>query len=259
MSTAATALKAALKRLLSILGIEIRRTGRHDWTDTSKFIPLEPTLTAARESNLSIGDYIDAVMNKIPGATQITFDGMKALGAFAGKIEAVVEIGPGSGRYLEKVLEECQPVRCEIYETAEPWALYLERTLGAIRQPTDGATLKPTADNSVDLVMAHKVFNSIQLVSTLGYWGEMARVTRPGGIVVFDLITEDCLTPELIERWVRTNARSGAYPAAMPSAACIGYFERRGFALQGRFFAPIGPGRTETFVFRRQRRSSELS
>jgi hypothetical protein len=244
-------IRTAVKRSFSRVGIEIRRTGTHDWGDTTQFIPFESTLKAAREAGISVGDYIDAVMNKIPGATQTTIDGMRSLGVFAGKISTVVEIGPGSGRYLEKTIQACSPERYEIYETAEPWALYVEKTYGAVRQPTDGATLSATLSASADLVHAHKVFSSVNLVPTLGYWREMARVARPGGFVVFDVVTEACLSAEIIDRWI-DSPRSGAYPAAMPRMACINYFQTQGFDLVGSFLAPMGPGVTEIFVFRKK-------
>jgi len=44
---------------------------------------------------------------------------MKKLGVFDGEIERVCEIGPGTGRYLDKVLKLAKPTYCEIYETAK--------------------------------------------------------------------------------------------------------------------------------------------
>jgi SAM-dependent methyltransferase len=230
--------------------VQITLTRRHDWSDTAKFIPLEATLKGAREAGMSVGDYIDTVMNNIPGATQAVIDGMKGLGVFANPIHTVVEIGPGSGRYLEKTQRECSPERYEFYETAAPWAAYVEKTYAAIRQPTDGLKLAATADASADLVQAHKVFSGINLRPTLAYWREMARITRSGGFAVFDIVTEECLSPELISRWIDSGF-VGAYPAAVPRLACTQYFQSQGFRLVGSFLGRMGPGTTETFVFRK--------
>lgn len=244
--------KAALKRSFRTLGVDIRRAG-HDWTDTTQFLPLESTLQAAKAAHLSLGDYIDEVVNKIPGATQATIDGMRKLGVFDGKISTVIEIGPGSGRYLEKTIAACSPERYEIYETAEPWAKYVERTYGVIRQATNGRTLAGSASASADLVQAHKVFCGISLTPTLSNWREMARVTRPGGHVVFDVITEECLSPQMIERWVDADMHLGPYPATIPKAVCVNYFAWRNFDLKGTFQIKLGqPGTTEVLVFQRR-------
>lgn len=241
--------KKALNGALAPFDIKI--VGTHDWSNTRDFIPFEKTIDAAKRSGLSVGDYIDAVMNATPGATQSAVEEMSRLGVFAGRIESVVEIGPGSGRLLEKTLAACSPARCEIYETAGPWATYLVSRYDVMLRPTDGKTLSATPDESVDLVQAYKVFCSIPFVETCSYWSEMARVTRSGGFAVFDVMTEQCLDSETFQGWLSEETGNGAYPAIMPRSLAVGYFEGRGFELLGSFFVPMRPGRTETFVFRR--------
>lgn len=245
-------IKAAVKRAFALVGIEVRRVHSHDWTDVASFIPFEKTLREATAAGLSVGDYIDTVLNKIPGATQVTIDRMRELGVFASPIERVVEIGPGSGRYLEKTLAACSPRRYEIYETADRWAAYVQEKYGVVRQPTSGSGLESTPTESVDLAQAHKVFSTIGLMSTLVYWSEMARVVRPGGVVVFDIVTEACLAPETIERWIASGLRTGSYPAAAPRASAVRYFASRGFASLGSFQVPMGPGTTEVLAFRKR-------
>lgn len=242
--------KAWVKSALKRVGLDLRRA-HHDWTDTRSFVPFEATMKAAAAAKMSVGDYIDTVMNGTPGATQSTIEQMRALGVFTGPIHGVLGIGPGSGRYLEKTLRECRPERYEIYETAEPWADYLERTYPVLRRPTDGAALSSTPDASVDLVQAHKVFNSVNLLTTLRYWLEMARVCAPGGFVVFDILTEHCLSPEIIDRWAASDLDTGSYPAAVPSQSASNFFASRGFWLAGTFIVPMGPGTTEVFAFQK--------
>jgi hypothetical protein len=245
--------KKFVRRSLSSLGVEVRRAG-HDWTDPTQFIPLEQTLAAASAAGLSVGDYIDSVMNGIPGATQATIDGMRNLGVFSGTIETVVEIAPRSGRYLEKTLAACQPQSYEAYETAEAWAGYLRRTYpSVVVHSTDGTTLSETPDYSTDLVQAHKVFSGIHLMTTLSYFREMARVIRPGGYAVFDIVTETGMTPDVIERWIDTGYETGPYPACAPLSAVVGYFAARGFEFTGSRSIPMGPGTTELLVFKRLR------
>jgi SAM-dependent methyltransferase len=245
--------KGALRRV----GVDVRLAG-HDWTDIEAFIPFEATLKAAAAARMSVGEYIDGVMNGIPGATQSTIQQMRALGVFVGPIRVVLEIGPGSGRYLEKTLLECSPERYEIYETAGPWVNYLERTYSVVVRPTDGVTLAATPDDSVDLVQAHKVFSGADLLVTLRYWREMARVAAPGGFVVFDIVTEGCLSPETVDRWAASELKTGSYPAAVPRQGACDFFSSRGFRLAGSFTVPMGPGTTEVLAFQKRARNESL-
>ncbi|WP_329128170.1 class I SAM-dependent methyltransferase [Streptomyces sp. NBC_01465] len=216
------------------------------------FIPFEATTRAARAAGLSVGDYIDEVMNGTPGATRSTVDELRALGVFAVKPDTILEIGPGSGRYLERTLEECSPGRYEIYETAAPWADYLVDAFGVVAQPVTGFSLDATPDNSVDLVQAHKVFNTLTFLGTCRYFFEMARVTRPGGRIVFDVMTETCLDPAAMRTWATEGgAGHDSFPAAMPRRTCVDLFADLGCSLEASFLAPLGVASTEVLVFRR--------
>lgn len=247
------AARTAINWALAPLGVRIVRKNdsAHDWKNIEAFIPFESTLEAARQAGLSVGDYIDGVMNGIPGATQATIDQMSRLGVFSGRIETVVEIGPGSGRYLQKTLTACTPARYEIYETAGVWADYVAKTYNVILQPTNGRSLAATADGSADLVQAHKVFSATPFLTTARYWLEMCRVLRPGGFAVFDIVTEACMDPAVLMRWVSSRGIDSSYPAMVARATAVDFFESRGFSLVGSFFIPMGPGKTEAYVFRK--------
>ncbi|MCQ4210900.1 methyltransferase domain-containing protein [Streptomyces longispororuber] len=243
------ALRSGVKRLLGRAGFDIvRSTNNRGGVDD--FLPFEATMRAARSAGLSVGDYIDDVMNGTPGATQSTIDALRALGVFSSAPDTVLEIGPGSGRYLEKTLKECAPGRYEIYETAEPWADYLVDTFGVVAQPTKGCSLAATPDASVDLVQAHKVFNTLTFLGTSRYFFEMARVTRPGGRIVFDAMTETCLAPDTMRTWA-TEGGDGhdSYPAALPRRTCVDLFASLGCTLEASFLARMGVASTEVLVF----------
>lgn len=242
-------MKSGVKRLLGRTGFDIvRSTNNRGGVDD--FIPFEATMRAAKAAGLSVGDHIDAVMNGTPGATQSTIDQLRTLGVYAAKPDTILEIGPGSGRYLEKTLKECSPERYEIYETAAPWAGYLVETFGVIARPTAGSSLAPTPDGSVDLVQAHKVFNTVTFLCAARYFFEMARVVRPGGRIVFDVMTETCLDPATVRTWA-TEGGPGhdSYPAAMPRGTCVDLFATLGCTLEASFPAPMGVASTEVLVF----------
>jgi len=248
---AMSAVKSGVKRLLGRAGFDIvRSTTPQGGVDD--FIPFEATMRAARAAGLPVGDYIDEAMNGTPGATRSTIDELRARGVFAAAPDTVLEIGPGSGRYLEKTLKECSPSRYEIYETAAPWANYLVDTFGVVAQPVTGFSLDATADDSVDLVQAHKVFNTLTFLGTCRYFFEMARVTRPGGRIVFDVMTEGCLDPAAMRAWARQGgAGHDSFPAALPRRTCVDLFADLGCDLESSFLAPLGVASTEVLVFRK--------
>lgn len=231
--------------LIAPLGVELVRRNRADF---AHYIPFGATLAAARQAGLSVGDYIDERYN-VPGATQDTIDRMAALGVFLKPLERICEIGPGSGRYLERTLRRARPTRYEVYETARDWRAWLEREYGVTAHDCDGASLRHTPSDSVDLIHAHKVLPGLPIFTTSGYFAEMARVVKAGGMIVFDVLTEACLTDEYLGRWLPGHQ----WPLSMiPKAFAVDFFARRGFRLIGGFFIPMVPGITEYLCFQRQ-------
>lgn len=245
-------LKSTVNKSLAPVGIRIEKLDDHAWDDTSSFIPFERTMASARSAGLSVGDYVDAILNRMPGSSQSTIDKMAAAGVFSAPLETIVEIGPGTGRYLEKTIHAARPKRYEIYETARPWADYLMETYDLVLQRTDGYSLGDTASASADLVHAHKVFSSVPFMVTCCYWREIARAVRPGGWVAFDIMTERCLEGDAMEKWASSGIRNGAFPAVIPRALATEFFGNRGFKLAASHIVPMQPGTTELLVFRHE-------
>jgi hypothetical protein len=236
------------------IGFELVRAGSvHDWDDPRTFLPFQDTLARAAAAGLRVSDYIDE-KHAGRGSTQKTLDEMAALGVFAERIERVCEIGPGSGRYLEKTLKACRPSQYEIYETASAWANWLVEKYGVIYRPTDGKTLSGTPSQSVDLVQAHKVFVATPSMITCRYLIEMARVVRDRGKVVFDIVTEDCMDDRSMDTWLASGIQSGPYPAIMPKRFVVDLMTSRGLTFRGSFFVEMKPGKTECMVFVRSDR-----
>ena len=211
------------------------------------FIPARKTIAAARNAGLPVADYIDSVFAK-PGATAETVRIMLEFADLQSADTTVCEIGPGSGRYSEAVIKTLQPVAYEIYETASDWLAHLAKLPNVVIRQCDGHTLSQTADASVDLVHAHKVFVYLEFSATVGYLEEMARVVRPGGVVAFDILTENCLVDETVHRW----AKYGTIYRPIPHRWAVEFLQRRGLTLLGSHLVPLTEGMTELMVFRRE-------
>lgn len=246
---AVRSLAQAANKILSPLGVRITRSG-HDWSDPRQFLPLSETLSAAQAAGLTVSDYVDVTYN-VAGATQSTIDAMDRLGVFSDPKKAVLEIGPGTGRYLEKVIRRCSPDRYEIYETAEGWARYLESRHGVVRQPCSGSDLSSTPDTSIDLVQVHKVFVCTPFLITCRYFLEMNRVAKRNAHIVFDIVTERCMDDATLGLWIAEPPDHGNFPAIFPREFAIRFFEERHAHFVGSFFVPMRPGRTEVLVFRK--------
>jgi len=229
---------------LEPLGLRLERLR----DDFKTFIPFETTLAEAARAGLSVGDYID-LRHNVPGATQDTVDQMARLGVFDPAPKRICEIGPGSGRFMVKVIERCHPEHYEFYETAPKWREWLAQTYKAIAQPTDGMQLSATPDRSIDLVHTHKVLNGLKILNILGYFAEMERVCKEHGWVVFDILTEDCLDEETMQQWL--SAGTDYITSMTNRQLAIDYFTRRGFTCAGSFFITSVPGKTNYFVFKR--------
>jgi hypothetical protein len=243
-------LASAVNKSLAPIGIKINRTDGHDWSDVRNYRSFESIMELAQRAGMPVGDYLDSVDAGVPGMSQSTIDKMVSLGVFSKSLDTIVEIGPGAGRYLEKTLQIRRPKRYEIYETAAPWAAYLVREYKVTLQPTDSYSMSATADGSADMVHAHKVFSTVPFMVTCCYWHEMARVIRPGGWAVFDVVTERCLGGEIMQNWAKSGVRNGSYPAVMPREVAVSFFASHGFELAESFIVPLPPGTTELLVFR---------
>jgi len=243
MSMKATA-QGALNRALRPFNVQVVK-GRTTDPAVLGFLSARKTLAAARAAGLPVGDYVDATFST-PGTTQRTVDTMLRLTGLS-TAERVCEIGPGTGRYSEKVIAALRPAVYELYEPASDWHPHLRTLPGAVLEPCDGHTLRATRSGSVDLVHAHKVFVYLPFETTMGYVDEMVRVTRPGGAIAFDIVTEECLTDDLVKRWTST----GTIFRPLPREWMIEHVARRGAAFAGSSLVPLVDSETELLVFRR--------
>ncbi len=219
----------------------------------SEFISFKETLDAAKAAGVSVGEYLER--KHLVGqqtALDQTVDGLSGLGLFNGRIERICELGPGSGRYLEKTIARCHPLHYEIYETSKEWRRWLIEQYGVVARACNGKTLAETESSSVDLVHAHKLFPGLPFLVTVSYLQEMARVVRDGGWIVFDVMTEACFSREHLDAWFGADPWEWAWsPHMIARNYTVGIFAQRGISLTGSFQVPLFPAITECMVFRK--------
>jgi SAM-dependent methyltransferase len=226
-------------------GVQIVRNFSAD-PAVKNYLPAKKTIAAARRAGLGLCDYIEKT-NSEAGATQRTVDTVLRIGGITPPVERVCEIGAGTGRYAEKFIESLQPKHYEVYETAVDWLPHLRGLPHVEIKPADGHSLAGTASASVDLAHANKVFVYIPFAAVAGYLLEMLRVTKPGGTIAFDVVTEECMTDQVLESWMT----SGTIFIPTPKAWVIDFLGRRGAELKGTMRIQMVEMETELFVFRR--------
>jgi hypothetical protein len=179
-----TRFHSSVNRALRPAGVQVVGGFSSD-AAVQSFLPARRTLAAAQRAGLSLTDYIDQFSGK-SGATAAAVKEMLALADLSAPVRRVCEIGPGTGRYAEKVIAALHPEVYEAYETARDWLPHLSKIPSVKLHDADGRTLAQTTSGSVHFVHAHKLFVYVPLVTAVGYWWEMARVVRPGGVVAFE-------------------------------------------------------------------------
>jgi Methyltransferase domain len=247
--TVKTTFKGWLRRkiniLLGVVGLALVPVDQDD--AIRSFLPFKETLAAAQAASLSLGDYVESQYSQ-PGSTQNTIEQMRSMGVFQGRIERVCEIGPGSGRYLERIIQACHPSYYEIYEPAPEWSDWLTQTYKVTAHPSDGVSLAYTPDHSIDLVHAHRVLVYLPFFTSCRYLVEMARVVADGGQVVFDIITDECMDIGTLDKYITSDIRY-SNRCVMPKQYAVALLSREGLSLDGSFFVPLSPGKAQYLVF----------
>ena len=87
------------------------------------------------------------------------------------------------------------------------------------------------------------------IITICQYFQEMIRVARKGGYIVFDIMTEECLSGDMLNRWIESGATHACSMTARNFA--LEFFTTRGLSFVGDFIIPLMPGVTEYFVFKK--------
>jgi hypothetical protein len=234
------ALGGAVNRLLAPTGFMITRAApgqAESWRARigGPYRTDREVIALAAQRGRSVGDYLEDEWGQSGRSRQIVAR-LQAAGAVPADLQSVCEIGPGSGRFIERILELASPARYEIYEIEPRRARWLARTYPVVARTSDGEHLSDTADHSIQLVHAHGVFASLKTITSFAYFREFARITAPGGHVAFDIISEECLRDDDVDAWLKTPLR---YVRFLPKPFLIEFFERHGFSLVVDFPFPL--------------------
>ena len=241
-------MKKIINLILGLLNLKLVKTNH--LTNNSNnlgYISATETVKNANKEGLTVCNYVEKMWNQV-GETGKIIDSMKKYGAFEYTNPAICEIGAGTGRYMEKVIDKSNPAKYESYETAKDWSDWLQNTYPIISHPTDGFSLKFTSDKSIDIIHAHGVFVYLNFLDNIRYFNEINRVIKPNGIIIFDCFTEECMTAELLNNWLQSQHN---FPVVLPNDYIISYFEKFNFKLVGNFFNTYGQGKSKYFVFKR--------
>lgn len=108
--------------------------------------------------------------------------------------DSILEVGTGVGLICEFIQEKFEIPIYYSFEQDEELVGYLRRKFPSlIHMPCDGSTLAGIADESIDVVLAYGLFTYISDYSRYKYFEEMARVTKNGGKIIFDIFDcDDC-------------------------------------------------------------------
>lgn len=238
----------ALTTILNSRGYKITKTGL-------LFLDAKSTIKAARQKGMSVCDFLESKEDhpdKI-GRRDRIIEKLKAIGVFE-NVSTVCEIGPGTGRYLEKVIALARPEIYEVYETDRGWVDFLEAEYGGNCGCTlrchnaDGITLQQTGTETCDLVHAHAVFVYLPLLQTLEYLKECVRICRPGGYIVFDCFLDTSFTWIVVELWLKGAYR---FPVIIPGHILEDFARNNGLCLIKTFSMIYGANSVDYHIWQK--------
>jgi SAM-dependent methyltransferase len=213
------------------------------------YISARKTVSAAEREGLSVCDYVEKLWNQ-QGDTQRIIDNLASYGVFDLEDANILEIGTGTGRYLEKIIRKCKPAKYESYEPNRGWAEWLQSTYSIVSHKADGISLRQTPTDSIDFLHVDGVFVYLPFLIVYRYFKEIFRVVKHNGFVVFDIMSEDCFDQSTVERWLRSRHR---YPCFLSTEYVVSLFESGGFILLGSFRTRSDEGYSKYLVFRRKK------
>lgn len=104
------------------------------------------------------------------------------------KVNSICEVGAAWGATTRCLLDRYKPKIYHSYEIDAGWAEWLQDNLNLTSMPCDGESLASTDDGSMDMCMASSCLYFMPYMKQWNYLTEMARVLRPGGVAVVNVL-----------------------------------------------------------------------
>ena len=214
------------------------------------------TIKKAEEEGLSVAEYLEKNNIGKVGRNRESIISLLNSKGYIIKYDSILEIGAGTGIYLERFLELCAPAKYEVYEPDLGWSNYLrkkysDRGIEMRVHQSDGCTLKQSKDNTVDLIIAHGVFVYLPIVITFHYLIEAVRVCKQNGRIVFDCFTDCTFTVDEIIRFREVNPEYD-FPVIISEATLFEFCDRFNLEIEGFFEAPYHLTNTTYYVIKKK-------
>ncbi|MBC7615285.1 MAG: class I SAM-dependent methyltransferase [Pedobacter sp.] len=223
-------LKILFKRYINKFGFELKPTGQ------GYFCPYT-VVPLAKEKNMSLCEYLETYNEGGVGKRR-DYIVEKLFSILPKSISSILEIGTGTGMYLEKLYPHYTPKKYEVYETALSWVQYLKEEYKDLKQiqyhSADGKTLWQTKTESIDLVTSHGVFVYLPLISSVQYLDEMYRACTKSGYIVFDCFTDENFSLPTVNDWLKEE-HEYRFPVLIPVKIINAYALKNNLELVSKF------------------------
>jgi hypothetical protein len=219
----------------------LRRTARRLDPPQGEYLSAAATVAAAADAGKSVEEYVEELWGQVGSTTSIVAR-MSAVGALE-PTDTVVEIGPGTGRYLARVREIVRPRRHVIYETAPDWRDWLTREYGVEAPKSSGESLSGIAE--AGLIHAHGVFVYTPFLVTARYLAEIERIGTRWAVFDFYAVTE--FGQAALDAWLRTTDR---YPVVLERRWVLAQLPS--FEVIDEWTSPHGHGESRYLALRRR-------
>ena len=212
-------------------------------------------VSKAKARNLSVCEFLELTKN--------TGEGKKGRrDRIIGSIQSVVspafrnckilEIGTGTGIFMEKFITLYSPSIYESYETDVGWASYLKSEYSGkvtlINRKPNGFNLEDTDSEAMDLVVAHGVFVYLPLIQSIGYLYEMVRTCKSDGLIIFYCYLSENLTTNMIYQFKENNK---FFPVFLPQKLIEDFALENRLQLIHRFNIEYHESYSTYFIFKK--------
>lgn len=208
----------------------------------------------AKEMNLSLCEYLEKT-NKGGVGVRRDFIVEEIFNTVHLQAPNILEIGAGTGMYVEKFLSNYNPAMYEVYETNLNWVAYLKEeyaSKGNLKfQHADGTSLHQSASNSVDLLTMHGVTVYIPVILSVNYLNEMYRVCKSGGFIIFDCFTDENFTLSTVNNWLE-DTYEYTFPVVISMNLINEFAEKNNLSLVKKFDIQYHASKSTYFIYKKQ-------